>query len=506
MTTLYTWGLGKEGQLGNGKMESEPLPYRILKVVCDGKVVKAPTNISAISAGQLNSAFVTGSIITNQVNDSRFADDGRVFTCGSNRYGRSGRTATEDRSLLFTQVEFFNNPIRITSISCGTTHTATLSSDGHVYTWGSSNKDRAPELGHGIEAKSCGEPKRMSGQLLMERAKRVTCGSHLTAVITEEEKLYVAGKFMDLPSNFLPNLVGAPGGAAVSAVACGIHYMLMVAGDIVYCWGHSSALGLGSRKRADRWTEIPELTQKDVVDISCSTSEHHPHSAAVTRDGQLYMWGEGYKGKLGTGDETDRFIPVQLEPLTKSVSCGGIHSASLSIDGAVMTWGCGSDGRLGHPRYLEGKYRYLYRELSPLAMKNLEKIRGVDVQKWRFRSPRHCHSLVRDKEPFQTTSLSTENMQANLFFCLFVIFSFALSANVATLHGPKSYDVSCKMRMGRDCFLPCRAKYAIGNITVSDENVEWRKLNERNAKCDLKSTAPKVAGGCTATCFKQESS
>lgn len=66
------------------------------------------------------------------------------------------------------------------------------------------------------------------------------------------------------------------------------------------------------------------------------------HCAAVTSDGQLFTWGEGFGGKLGHGDQLCRAHPTFVSTLAGvrvlEASCGVWHTAAIaieSIDGAV---------------------------------------------------------------------------------------------------------------------------------------------------------------------------
>ena len=71
------------------------------------------------------------------------------------------------------------------------------------------------------------------------------------------------------------------------------------------------------------------------------------HSAALSKDGELYMFGSGNWGVLGNGDETDvRFDqPTLVTKFQKlglkvvDVALGEFHSYALTDDGNVWTWG-----------------------------------------------------------------------------------------------------------------------------------------------------------------------
>ncbi|POM62128.1 hypothetical protein PHPALM_28749, partial [Phytophthora palmivora] len=87
--------------------------------------------------------------------------------------------------------------------------------------------------------------------------------------------------------------------------------------------------------------------------ISCGFG----HSLALSTDGTVYTWGSATHGKLGIGPvqakESFTLAPMVLSSLTslgirvRKIACGPSHSALLTVDGALFVWGCGDGGRLG---------------------------------------------------------------------------------------------------------------------------------------------------------------
>jgi alpha-tubulin suppressor-like RCC1 family protein len=76
------------------------------------------------------------------------------------------------------------------------------------------------------------------------------------------------------------------------------------------------------------------------------------HSAAVTKNGNLWTWGRGIFGQLGHGDLENRNKPKLVETALDvkfiQVSCGSDFTVALSDQGKVYTWGKGRQGALGH--------------------------------------------------------------------------------------------------------------------------------------------------------------
>lgn len=114
------------------------------------------------------------------------------------------------------------------------------------------------------------------------------------------------------------------------------------------------------------WTEMPRMAPKAQAMARISIPKGKPtrvvafddldiktlrigmrHSAAVSNDGKLYMFGSGNWGVLGQGNETDvRFDkPIQVTKFEKLglkvVDCclGEYHTMVLTDDGNVWTWG-----------------------------------------------------------------------------------------------------------------------------------------------------------------------
>ena len=77
-----------------------------------------------------------------------------------------------------------------------------------------------------------------------------------------------------------------------------------------------------------------------------------PSSAQLSIKREVYVWGCSKNGRLGLGDDDDRDTPELLElpdgPHTvRSVVFGAYHSAAITEDGEVYVWGCSDNDRLG---------------------------------------------------------------------------------------------------------------------------------------------------------------
>ncbi len=63
------------------------------------------------------------------------------------------------------------------------------------------------------------------------------------------------------------------------------------------------------------------------MQISCGPF----HCAAVTADGALFTWGEGFGGKLGHGDQSSRAHPTQVRALGRACAPWPAHLLLLLV-------------------------------------------------------------------------------------------------------------------------------------------------------------------------------
>ncbi|XP_030552535.1 ultraviolet-B receptor UVR8 [Rhodamnia argentea] len=87
-----------------------------------------------------------------------------------------------------------------------------------------------------------------------------------------------------------------------------------------------------------------------------ATKASSPSSSAAAGGGgeeeEVWSWGAGTDGQLGTGRLGDEHLPRLLSlSLPSSISllaCGGAHAIALSSGGRAFSWGRGISGQLGH--------------------------------------------------------------------------------------------------------------------------------------------------------------
>ena len=99
------------------------------------------------------------------------------------------------------------------------------------------------------------------------------------------------------------------------------------------------------------------LSDKNIVYITACGDI----SAALSDEGDIYLFGKTKGGALGSGGKTfttNLTLPnlFEFQDLKfKHVSCGKNHVAAVTVDGRVVTWGNPDNGKLGHGEKDAGK-------------------------------------------------------------------------------------------------------------------------------------------------------
>ncbi|XP_029986375.1 probable E3 ubiquitin-protein ligase HERC3 [Sphaeramia orbicularis] len=162
---VYTWGVDSRGQLGLGKKTPVVHSPEQVRGLCSVPVVE-------ITAGGEQSFGLSVS--------------GSVFSWGRNHRGQLGLGDTEDRHTP-THVHSLDMK-KTVHVSCGEDHTAVLTKDGAVFTFGSGQHG---QLGHNSFRDEL-RP-RLVAEFWGSKVTQVACGRHHTLALTESKKIYSFG-------------------------------------------------------------------------------------------------------------------------------------------------------------------------------------------------------------------------------------------------------------------------------------------------------------------------
>lgn len=247
---------------------------------------------------------------------------------------------------------------QIISVACGAQHSLGITDGGEVYTWGSGEDGR---LGHG-DMRDRSVPRKVMS-LLRERVIQASCGGAHTAVLTDQGKVFTFGrgrngrlglgdtKWRDTPHE----ITAFPGNKImIIQVVCGWNFTVALAKDgSVFSWGKQGEgqCGLGYLEKDQLVPRhVEKLSDSCVIDIACG----YTHTLALTAEGEVYSWGLGEYGQLGRSivyqpiPELVDFSQVLCAPdRITQVYCGAFHSITTSESRVMFAWGLNMYGACG---------------------------------------------------------------------------------------------------------------------------------------------------------------
>jgi alpha-tubulin suppressor-like RCC1 family protein len=140
-----------------------------------------------------------------------------------------------------------------------------------------------------------------------------------------------------------------------TAISAGAeHVLALKRNGTLWAWGRNDCgqLGLGNFVPTNRPVRVGQ--DNDWVAFSAAGAGWHgAHSAAIKRDGSLWVWGNwrGRRLPKGIADPTDTNLlsrPIRLgtDADWVRVACGNNHGVALKSDGTLWIWGTETGGRL----------------------------------------------------------------------------------------------------------------------------------------------------------------
>ncbi|MBU5672177.1 hypothetical protein [Paenibacillus brevis] len=265
--SVWAWGRGAEGQLGLGDSQQRNEPTLL-----------SLSDVTQVEAGVHFAFFVR--------------EDGTLWAVGDNQQGQLGDGTSVGKS---SPVQVLGLPA-VRSVAAGGAHSVAVTTNGHVYAWGSNSYG-------GIGNGGAGPPV-------------TTPYWHST----------------------LANIVSVSAGSDSS--------FAMDDNGQVWCWGVNTygQLGFGDTIRRYEPTLFSALT--NVASIHASGDYTH----ARLSNGELWGWGSNWGGKLGDGTGADRHSPVQTQ--IEGVQFVGSTKSNFVLAGItnelLYSWGNGTGAVLGY--------------------------------------------------------------------------------------------------------------------------------------------------------------
>ena len=287
-------------------------------------------------------------------------DDGRVFTWGDGRLGQLGNLARKHNMHSTPRLVDYLVTYKITVafLACGQYHTAAVSNTGRLFTWGSG---KWGQLGHGVRQDER-FPRKVESEKALGSFVRVACGDRHTAVLNDAGGIITFGNGQHGQlghGNGLdclkPTLLtaGELAGQRVVALDCGATTTAAVTetGQL-YLWGFGESL---HPKGVSNVLESPRQVRmrESVKQVACGLG----HVLVLTDAGDVFAFGVAQMGQIGHGTKNSVRKPrlILRSKEIYQIAAGRYHSMAVSSYGVVFSWGCSESGQTGVNLNLENE-------------------------------------------------------------------------------------------------------------------------------------------------------
>ena len=338
--TVWTWGIGSQGQLGDGTSGIGTRSVTPLQVPgIDGVESVEDSNGFVLALKSNGTVWGWGNNFNAQLGDGTSAARTRpVQTAGLTNvkgitagdfYGAAVKTdgtvwywgapgGVFGGSTLFTTPFQVSGIADVTAIAGGSRHLLMLKSDKTVWAIGT---NQMGQLGNGNTTNST-TPVQVAG---LTNVKRIAAGEEFSLALKEDGTIWAWGLNLNgqlgpgggsndfTPHPIAVQVTGLPGG--MTNITAGQAFCLAIAGDgTIWSWGKNSSLQLGHGAGSSTTPTPAQIPNFGSV-VSIAAGLHH--SVALKSDGSVWGWGLNLDGEVGDGTtNTVSVIPLRVNGLT----------------------------------------------------------------------------------------------------------------------------------------------------------------------------------------------
>lgn len=359
--SIYAWGTSKKGTIPLSEVLDEATPGGSSSsgMLDRGTKFDYPRELDVKRAFGIDNEGVTVKHMEcGPSSSAAILSDGTCLTWGSNDSGQLGHGHKNDVLVPTVLKPPEGSPLSasgVSQIKLGNSTSAIIDTKGDLYTFGFGGSALSGMgcLGHG-DADSRLAPALVES--LVEDgvyASQVAVGElHMTVLTTEGETLTTGvGSYgrlgnLDTDDQLYFEPVEMLAGDDVVQIAAGLAFTLALTSDgVLHSWGRNDKgqLGQGAGLSVDIYAmeALPrpiesQLEGRRVTKIAAG----HSHAAAITADGELFIWGSNIFLE-------PQAFPSLLHSKMVDVACGENYTVALSEDGRLFTHGKGKTGVLG---------------------------------------------------------------------------------------------------------------------------------------------------------------
>ncbi len=323
--TLWAWGSGSMGQLGDGGSADQPSPVKVMD------------SVTGLAAGGNHSLALKA--------------DGTLWAWGNNASGQLG-LGTQDNTPHPTPAKVMDGAA---SAWAGASHSLAIKADGTLWAWGA---NRSGQLGLGTTQDQPIPAK------VMDSVTAVAAGEAHTLALKADGTLWAWGSNLsgqlgantpgDDPLADCPTPIQVMEG--VSAITASRAYSLALKTDgTLWAWGDNRFGQLGNGGTGNMAVMYPaasfcQTTPVQILSgvkaVSAGGSSRACHVLAIRTDDSLWGWGDNTYGQLSPATGKKLTTPVHLEDNIQWIQAGGEHSLAIRA-GSLLSWGSNSSGQLG---------------------------------------------------------------------------------------------------------------------------------------------------------------
>ena len=321
-TTLYAWGSGANGRLGDGTVVSRSSPVA---------VIGGFTDWIQVSAGISHSLGLRA--------------NGTAWAWGNGGNGRLGDGTAVTKSSPVSVVGGYTDWIQVNG---GDSHSLGLRANGTAWAWGFNTSG---ELGDGTAVTKSSPVSVIGGYTDWIQ---VSGGDSYNLGLRADGTAWAwgsgaSGQLGDDTAVNKSSPVSVVGGFTdwIQVSAGDFHSLGLRANGTAWAWGNGGNGRLGDDTAVTKSSPVSVIGGfTDWIQVSASGA----YSLGLRANGTAWAWGSNGSGQLGDDTVVTKSSPVSVVGGFTDwiqVNGGSNHSLGLRANGTAWAWGAGSLGRLG---------------------------------------------------------------------------------------------------------------------------------------------------------------